>query len=177
MTATSTPGSPAFELMQFLRGQLVVATEQGVLRPRTEASANAVLVPLPHFVAFAAAQAARNAAAASTPAPDGPAPAALDIATVRAVLALFEVDYEQWYYNSANDYGSIDLRLQTGNGNPWDNYRGAEVQGEYYAKNPDGGDGLVTRGTGRHRLNEAAVQMVVGFLQAKAAPAGSEAAP
>jgi len=71
---------------------------------------------------------------------------------VRDVLSLFRVEGSDFYYNQSNDYGVIKLRLHTGAGDPFEQYRGEAVMGMYR-------DG--PRISGDFGLNDAAVTMVL----------------
>lgn len=78
--------------------------------------------------------------------------------TIRAILDLFEVEPSEFYYNTPNDYGCIDLKLWTGKGDPFKQYRGEETVAEYR-------DGR--RGTGRYKLNDSTVEMLLKRINAK----------
>ena len=68
--------------------------------------------------------------------------------TVREVLNLFRIPACDFYHNVPNDYGTIDLILLTGKGDPYEKYRGREIVLKY-------GDG--ERGSGNYLLNDATV--------------------
>jgi hypothetical protein len=89
-----------------------------------------------------------------------------DRATVRAVLDLFEVEGYDFYYNSPNNYGVITLKLFSGAGNPFDQYRGRATRGMFY--DPKLGTG-VERDTGRYMLNDAAVDKVMEMMEERRA--------
>jgi hypothetical protein len=88
--------------------------------------------------------------------------------TVRALLASFEVEgsTDGVYYNEANDYGVLTLHLHTGDGDPWKLYLGDQVMGEFAT----GKRGTEWRGTGRYKLNEALVALVVDRLREQQRP-------
>lgn len=91
--------------------------------------------------------------------------ALFDRATVRGVLDLLSIEGAGFSYNEANNYGVIECHLFTGAGDPWKRYRGEEETSSFGTR--DGG--VEVRGTGRFRLNEAAVDRVVTMLAERAA--------
>jgi hypothetical protein len=90
--------------------------------------------------------------------------------TVRALLALFQVEGSDFYHNEPNDYGVINVALYSGMGDPFAQYAGPEVQGEYAVRGGAEGE-TEYRGTGSYSLNEAAVRMVMNKLKQRARPA------
>lgn len=79
-------------------------------------------------------------------------------ATVRSVLNLFEPDGFDFHYNEAKNTGWINLRLVTGAG-PSIRMRGEDITAPFLC-------GLHNFcGTGRFRLNDEAVKLVLERLQ------------
>ncbi len=78
--------------------------------------------------------------------------------TIRAVLNMCSSEYNDFYHNEPNDYGTINLTLWTGEGDP-KVYMGKENTARYH--------GGVIRGTGSYKLNEAAVEMLLQRINEK----------
>lgn len=78
---------------------------------------------------------------------------------VRAVLNLFDIEGCDFYYNKANGYGSISFKYYSGEGDPWDLYRGEELTAKY-------GNGEV-KGTGYYRGNDLLVENIAKKLEFK----------
>lgn len=76
-------------------------------------------------------------------------------AAVRAVIGMIQIEGAGFVYNAANDYGSINATIFTGKGNPAELFCGEEIQGVYR-------DGV--RGTGRYRLSNAIVPVIMAQL-------------
>ena len=79
--------------------------------------------------------------------------------TIRAVLNMCSSEYSDFYYNNANDYGTVNITLWTGEGDPAKLYMGKESTARY-------GDGTV-RGTGSYKMNDAAVEMLLQKINEK----------
>lgn len=80
---------------------------------------------------------------------------------VRDVLSLFAPEGADFYHNEPNDYGCITLRLWTGEGNP-EKFQGEKEMAEYGPKRE-------VRWSGRYKLNEAAVDMVLDSIKEREA--------
>ncbi|GBG14594.1 porin [Novimethylophilus kurashikiensis] len=74
---------------------------------------------------------------------------------VREVVGLMAVEGSAFYYNQPNNYGVITVGFMTGEGDPWQIYRGPEIQAQYKG-------GL--QGSGRWTLNEAFVTQLVARM-------------
>lgn len=71
---------------------------------------------------------------------------------IRDVVSILQVEGSAFYHNKPNDYGCITINLFTGAGDPWELFRGQEVQGTFL-------DGV--RGTGRYLLNDAIIPVIL----------------
>jgi hypothetical protein len=79
--------------------------------------------------------------------------------TVREVVSILQIESSDFYYNEPNDYGSITTRIYTGEGNPWELFRGDEIQAKF-------NNGV--RGTGYYQLNDEVIPIIMERLdQAK----------
>lgn len=85
----------------------------------------------------------------------------LDRDTIQALFDLLEVEGSDFYFNEPNDYGCITMKWFCGEGNPWERYRGDEILCQYMTR--DGG--TETRGSGRFKLNGAAVDKMIEHLE------------
>lgn len=83
-----------------------------------------------------------------------------DLATIRAVLDLFQVEGSDFYHNEYNDYGCVTMKLFVpGDAN---RFAGNEVMGRFYehASRKE-----VVRGTGRYTLNDALVGEIARMIE------------
>lgn len=72
------------------------------------------------------------------------------------VLNVLTVEGSDFYYNAPNDYGVITVRLSTGNGDPWERYRGEEIQKQYQ-------NGV--RGSGIYGLNQTFLPVLADLVE------------
>lgn len=88
----------------------------------------------------------------------------LDRATIRAVLDLFSVEGSDFYFNEANNYGCITMKLFTGEGDPFVRFRGEAEMGEYGKR----GGGTEVRPTGCYSLNDRLIDEIERLVAERA---------
>ena len=71
---------------------------------------------------------------------------------VDQLFSKIHIEGSDFYYNKTNEYGCITMKVFTPK-DPWNAYRGAEIQAEYYNR--------VVKGTGEYRLNSEFTNMVM----------------